>query len=216
MKDPIPLHILLIDNYDSFSYNLVELLRGYEFVKVTILKNDNLSIFRDNYDAVVVSPGPGLPEESAFLMEAIEFYTGKIPIMGICLGLQAICLHQGAKLSQLESVFHGIKGKIVRSSKTESVLLDNVPDVFFAGRYHSWIVDRESLPNHLTVTATDSFDQVMSIEDTTQDIYAVQFHPESYMTEEGVKILGNFITLSRDRKAVRTSARNPIGYAFFK
>lgn len=199
------LHILLIDNYDSFSYNLVELLRNVDNVKVFVLKNDDLSIFRDEYDGVIISPGPGLPGESAFLLEAIDFYTGKIPILGICLGLQAIYIHQGGKLQQLKKVYHGIKDLMYREENQPAVLLDSVPEEFHAGRYHSWVADETTLPSDITITARDEENLIMAIEDTAQNIYAVQFHPESYMTEIGIKIVQNFIDLTLKLQGNRIS-----------
>jgi len=190
------LHFLLIDNYDSFSYNLVELLRRFENVQVSVLKNDDLALFRDDYDAVLISPGPGLPHESAFLHDAIEFYHGRIPILGICLGLQAIFEFYGGKLKQLPTVFHGIRDEVsLLDEHSESPLFKNINSPIVVGRYHSWVGAQSFLPHALTVTAVDDAGEVMAIEDQKNDVYAVQFHPESYMTEKGVDMLQNFIAL---------------------
>ena len=203
-----PLHFLLIDNYDSFSYNLVELLRQFENVKITVLKNDDLAIFRDTYDAIIISPGPGLPHESAFLMDAISFYHKRLPILGICLGLQAIVELYGGKLKQLPTVFHGIKDSIyLLDEQRESPLFKNISSPFSAGRYHSWVGAQNFLPPTLTVTAVDSAGEIMAIENRNDDVYAVQFHPESYMTENGKGMLQNFIALAVHKRLINTTSR---------
>lgn len=196
------LHFLLIDNYDSFSYNLVELLRPYSFLELTILKNDDSSIFTDEYDAIIISPGPGLPSTSSFLLEALDYYVGRIPILGICLGLQAIVEHFGGKLKQLDRVFHGIKdqinilGKSPKKSKAESLLFLNVPKSITVGRYHSWVADNSTFPSSLTITAEDKEKNIMAVESQELYCYAVQFHPESYMTKLGSVLIENFINVS--------------------
>jgi len=190
------LEILLIDNYDSFTFNLVELCRSIEDINLHVLKHDDLSIFRDKYDAIIISPGPGLPTESAFLLDAIDYYVGKVPILGICLGLQAIAEHYGGSLSRLETVFHGIKDQIMITC--ESAIFDTIPSTFSAGRYHSWVATQKDLPESLVVTATDQHGTIMAIENRSDKCYAVQFHPESYMTNMGLVILQNFIALVRN------------------
>lgn len=187
-------HYLLIDNYDSFSYNLVELLRSFENIKVSVLKNDDLAIFRDEFDAIIISPGPGLPDEAAFLEEAIEYYKGRIPIFGICLGLQAIVKFYKGELKQLDTVFHGIRDKITHFN--DSVLFQGIPSTFFAGRYHSWVADLHTFPSNLTVTSEDNQGEIMSVENKKDLCFAVQFHPESFMTEFGKKMFSNFIALT--------------------
>lgn len=187
------LHILLIDNYDSFSYNLVELLRKFDQVKVTLLKNDDLAIFRDEYHALIISPGPGLPNEAAFLLDALDYYIGRIPIFGVCLGLQAIVEQYGGNLAQLESVFHGIKDDLLHYEN--SIIFDEIDLTFKAGRYHSWVAEKNSLPSKLEITAVDNAGTIMAIQNKVDNCYAVQFHPESFMTPEGHKMFQNFIAL---------------------
>lgn len=200
-QEPL-LHILIIDNYDSFSFNLVESLRSIGNFKISVLKNDDLTIFCDNYDAMIISPGPGLPEEAAFLLEAIDYYKGRIPILGICLGLQAIVQHYGGKLVQLETVFHGIKDTISIDNNLpngqENILFQNLQYEIEVGRYHSWIAKRDELPKDLTITAVDNNGSIMGVQDISNNCFAVQFHPESYMTKDGLTIFNNFIDLTQE------------------
>ena len=217
-----PLHILLVDNYDSFSYNLAEMLRSFSDVKLTILKNDDLSIFMDHFDAMIISPGPGLPEESAFLLEAIDYYSGRIPMLGICLGLQAIVCHFGGKLKQLPTVFHGIKDNVTIFGESQkeieqnsSSIFNELPARFQVGRYHSWVADKKSLPSNLQVLAEDSYGNIMAIEDNLRYCFAVQFHPESYMTPLGGTIMKNFIDLTyKFHKAKKAYSRQSFDYNF--
>lgn len=188
-----PLKLLLIDNYDSFSYNLVELFRAFENVELHVLKNDDLGIFSDDYDAIVISPGPGLPSEAGFLLDAIEHHHVRVPLLGICLGLQAIVEYYGGQLRQLSTVFHGIRDEI--SLLDESPLFKNIPPSFFAGRYHSWVGAQKELPSKIRITAIDQANEIMAIDDVSQNVYACQFHPESYMTEYGHTMIQNFIIL---------------------
>ena len=189
------LDILLIDNYDSFTYNLVESLRSMENIEIHVLKNDDLSIFRDHYDAVIVSPGPGLPSEAAFLLDALDYYIGKVPVFGICLGLQAIVEYYGGSLKQLSTVFHGIKDTITQTAK--SPIFETIPKVFHAGRYHSWVAGEVQFPKQLEITAVDREGTIMAIQDLKTNCFAVQFHPESFMTEQGNTLMKNFIALTR-------------------
>lgn len=204
------LHILLIDNYDSFSYNLVELFRSYSDVNLNVLKNDDLAIFRDDYDAVVISPGPGLPSESAFLMEALDFYIGRVPVFGICLGLQAIVEHFDGELFQLDSVFHGIKDKMYLLDESPSPIFNNIKNSFIAGRYHSWVASENHFPKNLTITARDSEGNIMAVSDDCKYCYAVQFHPESYMTDCGAQIVNNFIALTKNYHKTKRSEEGNI------
>jgi anthranilate synthase component 2 len=188
--------ILLIDNFDSFSYNIVELLRSIKGINLTIRKNDDSIIFKDTFDGIIISPGPGLPVEAGFLLKAIEFNHKSTPILGICLGLQAIVEHYGGELKQLPKVFHGIRDKVkLLDEHSESPLFKNIPTSFFAGRYHSWVGAQNQLPEELRVTALGSDGEIMAIENKADKVYAVQFHPESYMTEYGLIMLQNFIHL---------------------
>lgn len=187
------LHLLIIDNYDSFSYNLVEHLRAFDQVEYKLVKNDDQALFSDEYDGVIISPGPGLPHESSFLLKAIDFYLGRIPIFGVCLGLQAIVEHYGGKLKQLDTVFHGIKDDLIHFNN--SPIFKGIDVHFKAGRYHSWVADKDTLPSLLELAAEDSEGTIMAVQQENDHCYAVQFHPESFMTDEGYIIFENFIAL---------------------
>jgi len=188
------MRILLYDNYDSFTYNLVHLLEatGPEG-SVDVMRNDDPEQERWRaYDKVVISPGPGLPEESGMLMQFISKVAGKRPLLGVCLGLQALVVHFGGRLVNLNRVLHGVSMPAMVSVPGEP-LFQGVPGRFLAGRYHSWVADRSYFPEMLRVTATDDDGQVMAIRHQTMEIVAVQFHPESILTPEGPKILKNWV-----------------------
>lgn len=186
-------NVLIIDNYDSFTFNLlhaVEEITGSN--KVAVKKNDQLTIKEvDLYDHIFLSPGPGLPEEAGLLKKVIETYHSTKKIFGVCLGLQAIAEVYGCKLKNLKQVYHGIKSEVI-VTKT-SLIYKDLPQNIEAGRYHSWVIDEESLVDELNITARDNQGQIMSIEHTSDKVYAVQFHPESIMTPVGHKILENFL-----------------------
>lgn len=185
--------ILVFDNYDSFTYNLVHLVEKVApNVKVEVVRNDELKLENaEQYDRIILSPGPGIPEEAGDLLALIKMYKGRKPILGVCLGQQAICVAEGGKLINLEKVYHGVATPM--SIGQGSVLFKSVKSGFNAGRYHSWVIDEATLPKNYKVTARDSNNQVMAIEDASQKIYAVQFHPESIMTENGEQIILNFL-----------------------
>ena len=188
--------ILLIDNYDSFSFNIVKLLRPFPNIDLHIKKNDEEGLCDLSFDAVIISPGPGLPEEAGHLNKALAFYHKRIPIFGICLGLQAIVNLYGGGLLQLPTVFHGIRDTIqLLDERSESPIFRKIPPSFFAGRYHSWVGAQKNLPKELRVTATGSDGSIMALENIEDGVFAVQFHPESYMTEYGDIMLQNFIHL---------------------
>ncbi len=196
------LSVVLLDNYDSFSYNVVELLRSHP-IDLHILKNDDPELLHTSYDAMIISPGPGLPSESALLNTAIQFHYKRIPILGICLGLQAIVEFYGGGLKQLPQVYHGIRDRVkLLDERSESPLFKNIPPTFFAGRYHSWVGAQNSFPSELSILAVGSDGEIMAIENTTDKIYAVQFHPESYMTTYGDVMIQNFINLSVHHKSI--------------
>lgn len=184
---------LLIDNYDSFSYNLVELFRGFEDIHLTVLKHDDPAILFPIYDAIIISPGPGLPETSGLLMQALKQHIGQTPVLGICLGLQAIALHYGGKLRQLDEVFHGIREQIQHTG--DNVLFQSIERDFIVGRYHSWVADVNPKHSKLRRTAFDDDSNIMALEVPEDMVYAVQFHPESYMTPTGKTMVENFHNL---------------------
>ncbi len=186
--------ILLIDNYDSFTYNLVQLLRESEVAhELLIVANDTpIDTLPSNFDKVLISPGPGLPYESGHLMDLIAFFVNRVPILGVCLGHQALSMFFGAKLKQLPHSLHGQKDAVFFSSQKD-ILFDGLTNAFACGRYHSWVVDPESLPESLLITATDQDGNIMALKHATLPVWGVQFHPESYMTEGGNLIIKNWL-----------------------
>lgn len=187
------MNILVIDNYDSFTYNLVHYLEDLG-CEVTVRRNDQLSIEEvDAFEKIVLSPGPGLPEEAGLLKSIIKTYAPTKSILGVCLGQQAIAEVFGGKLVNLKEVYHGVATKITRCVPDES-LFDGLEETFEAGRYHSWVVDPQ-LPEVLEATSYDDNGQVMSLRHKTFDLKGVQFHPESVLTPKGKKILENWIRI---------------------
>ena len=184
--------ILVIDNYDSFTYNLVHALKKFDGVLVTVKRNDEVAEGDpDLYDKIVFSPGPGLPVEAGSMLSIIQNYSGKKPILGVCLGHQAIGESFGGTLQNMNDVLHGIATPIQVVSK--SYLFENMPETFNAGRYHSWIVEKESLPAILEITSLDDEGRIMSFQHREFDIQGVQFHPESILTPLGETILENWV-----------------------
>lgn len=186
------LHILLIDNYDSFSFNLIDLLRKFDDVRVTICKNDDDEILSLDYQGVIISPGPGLPEGSGLLLEAIQIYISyRIPILGVCLGLQALVVALGGSLRKMYNVKHGIRDTLI--FERDSILFKNKNEPYHVGRYHSWVADK--LPNSLICTARTSDGEIMAVENECAKLYGVQFHPESYMSSQGLSLIKSFLEI---------------------
>jgi anthranilate synthase component 2 len=187
-------NILIFDNYDSFTYNLLHMLEAVDDrVHVDVLRNDQpFSGVWKNYHKVVLSPGPGLPQTSGHLMDFIAEIEGRIPVLGVCLGLQALAVHYGGKLKNLESVLHG-KSLPAQVVNEDEPLFSGVPSPFLTGRYHSWVLDPGTLPTEFHITASDASGEVMAIRHKFHDTSAVQFHPESVLTPYGAKILSNWI-----------------------
>ena len=180
--------VVLVDFYDSFTFNLSHYLEQLN-VEVTVIRHDYLNLAEINeYDAVVLSPGPGLPKEKHNLMELLSMYVGKKPILGVCLGMQAIALHLGASLENQQEVKHGVQGKLI--VKDHSGLFKGLSNEFLVGLYHSWKV--MNVPETWQTSKLDN-GVLMSIEVPSQLLYAVQFHPESILTEQGLPLLSNFI-----------------------
>ena len=185
--------ILVIDNYDSFTYNLVHYLEDLE-CEVTVIRNDQLLLEDvEPFKKIVLSPGPGIPDEAGLLKPIIETYAKSKSILGVCLGLQAIGEVFGASLVNLDTVFHGIQTKIKIISNNEC-LFEGLNSTIEVGRYHSWVVDTE-LPECLEVTCVDHNNQIMGLRHKDYDVRGVQFHPESVLTPEGKKMLENWINL---------------------
>ncbi len=186
-------NILVLDNYDSFTYNLVHYIEKFTDKKVDVFRNDKISLKDiEKYDKILLSPGPGLPIDSGILMDLIKTYHKTKSIFGICLGLQAITQVFGGKLNNLNNVFHGVAKKTIIKDPTEP-LFKNIPIVFNSGRYHSWVASRENFPECLSITAEDEEGLIMAIKHKVYDVKAVQFHPESILTDYGEKIIDNWI-----------------------
>ena len=182
--------IFVIDNYDSFTYNLVHYLEELG-ARVTVKRNDQFELSEiEDYEYLLLSPGPGIPDEAGLLKAAIEKYAASKKILGICLGQQAIGEVFGAKLNNLNTVFHGVATQINVTEK--DLLFDGLPDSFEVGRYHSWVV-KTPLPKDLVATSFDNNEQLMSLRHKNYSVRAVQFHPESILTLYGKKILENWI-----------------------
>ncbi|CAM4345405.1 anthranilate synthase component II [Zobellia nedashkovskayae] len=182
--------ILVIDNYDSFTYNLVHYLEDLD-CQVTVKRNDQLTLEEvDAFDKIVLSPGPGIPDEAGLLKEIIAKYAPTKSIFGVCLGQQAICEVFGGSLINLEDVYHGIATEITLIK--DDANFEGLPKKLLVGRYHSWVVD-PNLPESLEATSVDENGQIMSLRHKVFDVSAVQFHPESVLTPEGKKILANWV-----------------------
>lgn len=184
-------HILVIDNYDSFTYNLVHYLEDLD-CKVTVARNDQIELEAvAAFDKIVLSPGPGIPDEAGSLKSIIKKYAKTKSILGVCLGMQAIGEVFGAKLKNLSTVYHGIQTKVRVNSKKELLFKDLGPEIQ-VGRYHSWIIE-DDLPNCFDITSLDENGQIMAIRHKELDVKGVQFHPESVLTPDGKKMLKNWI-----------------------
>ncbi|QTN39271.1 aminodeoxychorismate/anthranilate synthase component II [Cryomorphaceae bacterium] len=185
--------VLVLDNYDSFTFNLVHILRELE-VPHQVFRNDKISVAQAaEFEKILFSPGPGIPEEAGHMPEIISKYLGKKPLLGICLGHQAIAECLGAELENMDKVYHGVGTEIFRTGS--SVLLNGLPQTFQAGRYHSWKVKGTRLPEHIKITAADKEGSVMALEAEGLHAYGVQFHPESILTPLGKEIIQNFTEL---------------------
>lgn len=183
--------IVIIDNYDSFTYNLVHYFEALE-ANITVFRNNEFYIEElEVFDGIVLSPGPGIPSEAGLTMDVLKTYSKTKNILGVCLGLQAIGEYFGATLINLPKVYHGIATSIY--VEKESLIYTNLPNSFKVGRYHSWALDPQTIPENITVTATDEEGNIMSIEHTSLPIQAVQFHPESILTEYGKELLNNWL-----------------------
>ncbi len=186
--------LLVIDNYDSFTYNLVHLIEKISDLEFDVIRNDKITLEEiGKYDKIMISPGPGLPIDSGISLRAIQQYGASKSIFGVCLGLQAIGEAYGGSLLNLESVYHGIATPIKLSEKDP--IFDRCPATFNVGRYHSWVVDSASLPDELLITAQDDQGQIMALKHSTHDVRGVQFHPESFLSEYGETIISNWLKL---------------------
>jgi anthranilate synthase component II len=185
--------LLVLDNYDSFVYNIVHIIRELGFGNdMDIVRNDKISLKEiEKYDKILLSPGPGIPSEAGILLDLIKTYGPRKSILGVCLGHQAIGEVYGAKLTNLSEVFHGlaINTKIVN----KDAIFEGVPEQFKSGRYHSWAVNPDSDLSNLVITAKDDQGNIMALRHKDYDVKGVQFHPESILTENGKTILNNWL-----------------------
>ena len=182
---------IIIDNYDSFTYNLAHLVKELG-TEVDVLRNDKFELEElEKYDKIILSPGPGIPEEAGLLLEVIRTYAGRKPILGVCLGEQAIGQAFGGKLTNLSEVFHGIQTNV--KIKNKDYIFDGLPTEIPVGRYHSWVVDTDGFPEELVVTAISPEGQIMALKHREYDVHGIQFHPESVLTPDGKQIVGNWL-----------------------
>lgn len=192
--------LLVLDNYDSFTYNLVHLANEIIGDEVDVFRNDEISIEEvGNYEKILLSPGPGIPEEAGILLPVIRAYAKTRSIFGVCLGHQAIGEAFGGKLSNLSSVYHGVSTPItlqpdLKISSFNNDWFMNLSDKLDVGRYHSWVVMEENFPSELEITSKDDKGMIMSLRHRTFDVQGVQFHPESVLTPQGKSMLANWLT----------------------
>ncbi len=189
--------ILVFDNYDSFTYNLVHLVEKITHEKVDVYRNDEIDLEKVNaYDKIILSPGPGIPEEAGLLLPLIKMYAPTKSILGVCLGHQAIGQAFGGTLTNLSTVYHGVATPIslVHALGASNPLFDGLPNEIEVGRYHSWVIDNNNFPEELEITATDENNYIMALQHKTYDVKGVQFHPESVLTPEGEIIMRNWLS----------------------
>ncbi|WP_315357703.1 aminodeoxychorismate/anthranilate synthase component II [Prevotella denticola] len=188
---PMRTKCAVVDNYDSFTYNLAHMIKELG-ADVTVLRNDRFDLMDlMPFDRIVLSPGPGIPSEAGLLLDVIRSYAGIRPILGVCLGHQAIGEVFGARLLNLSDVFHGVSAKVTQVADTP--LFAGLPQKFPVGRYHSWVVERESMPDCLEITAESDEGLIMALHHRTYDIHGIQFHPESVLTPDGKRIMENWL-----------------------
>ncbi|MBX3163268.1 MAG: aminodeoxychorismate/anthranilate synthase component II [Bacteroidetes bacterium] len=184
--------LLVLDNYDSFTYNLVHLIEKVSDVPFDIFQNDTISLREVSaYDKILLSPGPGLPSEAGIMPDLLKHFSQTKSILGVCLGLQAIGEAFGSSLKNLEMPFHGLATPV--NIISDDYIFKNVPKTFLAGRYHSWVIDEKNLNQNLQITALDENGFIMAAKHKSLDIRGVQFHPESILSEHGETIIRNWI-----------------------
>jgi anthranilate synthase component 2 len=201
--------ILVFDNYDSFTYNLVHLVEKITHGKVDVYRNDQIALEKvKEYDKIILSPGPGIPVEAGLLLPLIKEYASSKSILGVCLGHQAIGQAFGGTLVNLSTVYHGVATPVSIAEEKESIkqtngkpvpvqteLFKGLPARFEVGRYHSWVIAPENFPSDLEITAYDDIGYIMALQHKTYDVQGVQFHPESVLTPEGERIMRNWLKL---------------------
>ena len=185
--------IVIIDNYDSFTYNLSHLLKELG-AEVEVVRNDKFELKDlEQYDKIVLSPGPGIPSEAGLLLDVIRTYAGRKPILGVCLGHQAIGEVFGASLENLKEVYHGVQTEGTQLGN--DYIFDGLPERVMMGRYHSWVVAKDSVPESLEVTAMSDDGEIMAMRHRQYDIHGIQFHPESVLTPDGRTIVDNWLKM---------------------
>lgn len=186
--------LLVLDNYDSFTYNLVHLVEKVSDAKISVLRNDKITLEEiANFDKIILSPGPGLPKDAGIMPQLLKTYSGNKSILGVCLGMQAIAESFGGVLKNLDTVYHGIATKV--NIKDQNSIFKGCPIDFNVGRYHSWVVDPTNLPSELQVTAIDEHNNIMALEHKKFDVKGVQFHPESILSEYGELMIANWLSV---------------------
>lgn len=184
--------ILLLDNYDSFTYNLLHVVKELGATDIEVFRNDEIALEEvERFDSIILSPGPGIPEEAGLLLPIIKRYAATKSILGVCLGHQAIGEAFGGKLENLAEVYHGVQTPV--SILKEDVLFQGLGKEMPVGRYHSWIVSRENFPDCLEITAESEEGQIMALRHKTYNVHGIQFHPESVLTPQGKEIIRNFL-----------------------
>ena len=185
------MNIVIIDNYDSFTYNLAHLVRQLG-ASVTVYRNDQFEMSQlEPFDKIILSPGPGIPSEAGLLLDVVRTYAGRKPILGVCLGHQAIAEVFGARLSNLAEVYHGVATEGTQFNN--DVVFEGLPQRIVMGRYHSWVVDRAGFPDCLQVTAVSDDGQIMALRHKQLNVHGIQFHPESVLTPMGGQMVRNWL-----------------------
>lgn len=186
--------ILLVDNYDSFTYNLLHAVKELGAADVEVYRNDRIALEKvDEFDKIILSPGPGIPQEAGLLLPIIRRYAPSKCILGVCLGHQAIGEAFGARLENLKEVYHGVQTPV--QIIADDALFAGLGNTIEVGRYHSWIVSKEGFPDCLEVTAVSNEGQIMALRHKKYNVHGIQFHPESVLTPQGKTILQNFLNL---------------------
>ena len=184
--------ILVLDNYDSFTYNLVQMIEQIVNEKIDVFRNDKISLEEvAKYDKIILSPSTGIPEEAGILLDLVKKYAPTKSIFGVCLGQQAIAEAFGGTLINLSEIYHGVATESTQIK--EHKLFKDLPEILEVGRYHSWAVNTENFPNELEITSVDASGMIMSLKHKIYDVHAVQYHPESILTPKGKQILENFL-----------------------
>lgn len=185
------MRLLIFDNYDSFTYNIAHAVRELG-VNPDVIRNDKITLDEiEKYDKIIISPGPGIPSEAGILPQMLEKFATQKPILGVCLGHQAIGERFGAKLRNLDTVYHGVQTNAYLTA--DDYIFAGIPSEFEVGRYHSWVVDKENLPVDLQVTALSPDGEIMALRHREYDVRGVQFHPESILTPYGITIIENWL-----------------------